>query len=358
MKNVHQCPKCRQIVLTEEVRAEHEIKHEEEQRKKEELKKKQEERDEDLVLNYVKTNKLDEYQPEPDYKPNIDYIIACGLNIEEISRFVKKFDVKNILASIVAYFDFDAFTCEEITYLLENGAVRVEDVAWFLDFFSLSSSNHKILSELVAYFLDKGYKIEREWVAKAIDDDALMERIKQKYTYTFDEIYGALEVNPLDNQLDRDEFYVQVHKHFPNPDFKDPFANPFIDFETILTEHVHDHLHNRYFYDEARDKLSIVVGYEPNRREISLGSCKEMLNMNLQDLIQQYNKATEGYDYTNDQLSKLFDKREQKLDYAKTKKEREDILEEYFYKIDKDALLERNYMANEVSKLYFVIAQK
>ena len=84
-----------------------------------------------------------------------------------------------------------------------------------------------------------------------------------------------------------------------------------------------------------------------------------MLNMNLQDLIDQYNGATAEYDKANETLSELFAKRSEELDAASTKKEREDILDHYYYEIYKDgALLERNHFANEVSKLYFVIAQK
>ncbi|XP_055326873.1 uncharacterized protein LOC129580453 [Sitodiplosis mosellana] len=186
-----------------------------------------------------------------------------------------------------------------------------------------------------------------------------MERIKEKYTYTFDEVYKAREEDSFFDSRARDEFYVQVHKHFPDPDFEDPFADPFIDFERVSTEHVHDHLQNRYFYDEEDDDLSIVIGWGDERQDISLGSCEGLLNMNLQDLIERYNKATAEYDKANDTVSELFKKREEELDAASTEKEREDIRDHYYYEIYKDgALSERNHIANEVSKLYFVIAQK
>ncbi|XP_031623744.1 uncharacterized protein LOC116341037 [Contarinia nasturtii] len=356
MDSVHKCRTCRQILLTEDIRAQHKIKHEEEQRKRKELLNLQKQRDDDLVLNYVKTNKLDEYKTEPDYEPNFYHIVNhFDLEKEQLLTLVKKFDVEDILCFRGGC---DTFTSEEIIYLLENDAVSVENVADFLNGMTWSLGDDEVVSELVEYFLDKEINIKREWVAKVINDDALIERIKKKYTYSHDEIYEARHRDSIFPDNDGwDEFYVQVHKHFPDPDFEDPFADPYSHFKCVVTEHVHDHLHNRYFYDEEDDKLSIVVGGN-NEREISLGSCKGMFTNNLQSLIRKYNKATEQYDKANDEVSELFDKREEELNAKLTENQKLGILDCYDHAIYKDALPERNEIANWVSKLYFVISMK
>lgn len=229
---------------------------------------------------------------------------------------------------------------------------------------NLFLADEEIVPELVEYLMDKGYEIKCGWVAQSImihgkTNDALMERIKHKYTFTFDQVFEVRERSMRDCDSLLDEFYVEVHKYFPDPDFEDPFADPFINFKHISTEHVQDHLQNRYFYDEENDKLSIVIVQRGEECEIPLGGCKEMLKMNLQDLVKRYNRATIEYDKADETLSELFQKRDEELDVASTKKEREDVLDHYYYLIYKDgALSERNYIANEVSKLYFVIAQK
>lgn len=72
---VHQRPKCHQILLTEEIRAQHQIKHDEEQRKKLEAEKLQTGNYDNLVVNYLLTNKLDEYRTDTDFKPELLYIL-------------------------------------------------------------------------------------------------------------------------------------------------------------------------------------------------------------------------------------------------------------------------------------------
>lgn len=340
-KYVHKLP---EIVFTNMIR---------DKRQREEDAGRQKQRDEDLVLNYIKTDKLDEYQAEPGYEPDFYRIFHhYDLSKEELLKFVQKFDIVDILP----HYDNDTFTFEEIEYLLDNDVLSIEDVAGFMDGLTYSLADDEIMFDLVGYFLDEDHEIKREWVAKTINDDALMERIKQKYTFTFDEVYEAREEDSMFDQERWDEFYVQVHKHFPNPDFKDPFADPYEDFKRVSTEHVRDHLQNRYFYDEESDKLSIVVGYYMNEREILLGGCKEMLQENLSDLIERYNRAIEGYDTANARVNKLFEERQNELDAADTQNERDDILEDYYADINRDALPVRNDWANEVSKLYFVIA--
>lgn len=353
---IHKCRTCYQIVLTEDIRIQHEVKHEADKRKKEESEKLHKQRDDDLVMNYVKTDKLDEYQPDPDYEPDEYYIFNkfYDLNKEEMLKLVKKFDLEGILNGC----DIDRFTCNEIIYLLENDALTIEDVTSFLDSTTYSLGYDKISSELVTYFLDKDYEIKREWVAKVINDNALIERIKQKYTYTFDEVYEARQEQSFYDQRYWDEFYVQVHKHFPNPEFEDPFADPFIDFKCVATEHVQDYLHKRYFYNEDDEELSIVVGSGDNECDISLGGIKEMLERNLPYLIQEYNEAIEEYRKSCAEIDECFKEREKELNAALTENHKQNIKDHYHDVLHKEYLSERNHMANVVSKLYFVIAQK
>lgn len=358
----HQCRDCRQVILTEKVRAQHKIKHEEEQRKLDEALRKREELKEqrrlkcdELVFDYVNTNKLDEYEPDPDFELDIDYIIHHHkLNKDELLRFVQKFELNDILN----YGDQETFSCEKVVHLLENGALSVQDVVDYLDSMTywLGDSDDPIFG-LVSYFLDKGYEIKREWVAKVVTDDALVERIKQKYTFTYDDIYRARKQDSMFDHEAWKRFRVQVHKHFPDPDFEDPFADPYADFECVSTEHVSDYLNNRYFYDDEDDQLFIVIRSYPER-EVFLGNCQDDLKLDLQTLIGQYNAAYEEYKKANAELNELFEQREVDLSAELTENQRLGVLDDYYHAIDKGTLLERNHWANEVSKLYFVIAQK
>lgn len=365
---VHGCATCGQTMLTKDVRSEHEIKHAEERREREEnerkemeLKELQHQKDDDLILNYVKTNKLDEFPSDPDYQPDHQYIynnFLHKLDNEELLRFAKKFGVSGIFDDDGEFEDFfDRITYNQIVHLLENDVVSVEDVADYISNMTDSYYPPDIMPELVTYFLDKDYEIKREWVAKLVDrDDALIERIKQKHTYTFDEIYGARDLSEFHQNADRDEFYKQVHEHFPDPDYEEPFAN----YKLVKSKHVHDHLHHRYCYDKKNDELSILIKlYSRNEhREISLGKCKELFQKNLQELKMEYEKATKEYDEANQTVQDLFDEREAALD-----EDREEgrchltTLDDYYDKIYGEAIPDRNFWANKVSMLYFVISK-
>lgn len=101
---VHKCI-CGEIVLTADVRAQHKAKHAYEAKiaelealqahREAQLEQLQDQRqhrmDDDFVLKYVKTNKLDEYEPQPDYKPRGYIISNHDFEKEELVRFVKKF---------------------------------------------------------------------------------------------------------------------------------------------------------------------------------------------------------------------------------------------------------------------------
>lgn len=55
--------------------------------------------------------------------------------------------------------------------------------------------------KIIWYLLDKDYKFKAEWAASVIKNDELIERIKQKHAFTFDEIYKARaweSLSPLD----------------------------------------------------------------------------------------------------------------------------------------------------------------
>lgn len=358
IRGVHTCSKCYDVGLTGDARAMHTIRHKQEADTKELQKQRQRQMDKDFILDYVKANKLDEWQWQSDYEPDFDYILTNHrFENEELLRFVKKFPDE--------FADFLGCSCEsfasnDLIYLVENGAWSIDDLAESLDNWLGSLGDDDYVSEVLAYLLDKDYKIKAEWVAKAINDNELIERIKEKFTFTFDEIYDA-RVDCSISSTDEDawnEFYVQVHKHFPDPDFKDPFADPYEHFKCVQTNHVHDHLQSRYLYNKKKDELSIVVGYDENRRKISLGRCAEMANKIPEQLINEYKEATKVYDELNESVSKLFDEREVKLDEAATENERLDILDYFHDEIYGDTLPLRNDQASIVSKLYFVISMK
>lgn len=204
--------------------------------------------------------------------------------------------------------------------------------------------------------MEKDYEIKPEWVANVIDDGGLVEEIKEKYTFTFYEVYEAREDSSIFDKDHWKRFYKQVHEHFKDPNFKDRSANPFINFKRASTEHVPDHLHNRYFHDEENDQLYKIV--RRKQRAISLGNCKELLQENLQDLIKQYYDAIKNYNYTKEIVDDLFAKRDDDLDEASSGKERLNLLDYYDVEFYKEALPERKHAANQVSKLYFVISKK
>lgn len=116
--------------------------------------------------------------------------------------------------------------------------------------------------------------------------------------------------NTYTNKDAIDEFYVAVHAHFLNPNFKDPFADPYEDFKYVSTTNVRDYLHQRYFYDDEDDELFILADDDyddddnENEREISLGHCKEMLQRDLHDLINEYKQTIIVYDKCEAEVSK------------------------------------------------------
>lgn len=199
-------------------------------RKEAELEMQRQQKEEDLVSNYIRADKLDEYESDSDFEPDIYEIYKYGLNSEEVLSFMKRFKIEDIL-----YRMQECFSVETIIYLMENEAVSVEDVSSFLDEKASYDFHCDHCAGILSYFLDEGYAIKPEWVAMIIDENELVEHIKQKYTFTFDEVHGQraqlMQQSDIHDEVDRKAFYVQVHKHFPDPEFEDPFSDPFIDFK-------------------------------------------------------------------------------------------------------------------------------
>lgn len=317
-----------------------------------------------LVLQYVKNNKLGEYQPPPDFKPDFEYIFTeHQFEKEELAALVKKFKL-NLFEELYEVSEY--LSNEEIIYLLENDAISIEDIISWMDGLAVNCFVGEALGEMVEYFLKKDYEITIKWIAALVYEgghDELIEQIKKKYTtFTFDDIYGARDADSINTYSDNDaikRFYVAVHEHFPDPDFEDPFADPYEHFERVSTDHVNDHLCQRYFYDDEEDKLSVVVGFGENRREIPMGGCKEMLKRDLSDLIEEYQREVKEYDVLNAKVSEGFDEMDEVNDDDTIKGEKKLYRKEDIWKCSlRDDLYERNDQANVVSKLYYVISMK
>lgn len=240
ISNVHKCPKCHEFILTDDLCAQHKIKHDKEEELKMQQKLKEQQRQleieqecDNFVLNYVKTNKLDEYQLRPDCKLDFSYIFSDRFDLEkeELLAIVKKFDIDILSADLYDCHERFLNGGEKIIYLLENGALSVESDSFLSWMDNLTYRiDATIINDMVEYFLDKDYEIKPNWVAAVashiFERDEVIERIKEKYTFTFDEIYEAGYECHLENP-DRREFYRNIHKHFPNPDFPDPnFPDP------------------------------------------------------------------------------------------------------------------------------------
>lgn len=273
------------------------------------MKRQRQLKDDASVADFLILKTMNDNELTSDHELDFEYILQKYgefIGGEELLHFISKLNMN-------FHNHYERLKDDDIIYLLDNGAVSEEDAADYI--YSYVSSSEK----LIEYFLDKGFKIEPHWVARNIYRDDLIERIKSKCQFTFDEIYESRQI-----YFDEDEdnhFYVDVHKHFPDPDFEDPFeeVDPYEEFEHVSTEHVEDHLHNRYWYDEENDELfAIVGGAHPNVRESSqksfndrqqkilIGKCKEMLKRDLQNLIDEYEEAIGAYEIANDEVSNLF----------------------------------------------------
>lgn len=133
--------------------------------------------------------------------------------------------------------------------------------------------------------------------------------------------------------------------------------------EYVFTQHVKDYLRNRYLYDEKYDELFVFVGL--NERKILIGECKQLIEVAyLPDLVYDYKKAYEKYRMMNVEVSRLFEEKaeiEDKIRYGRDGRFRQVMRRIWCNIMDviyKDALPERNELANLVALLYFTISMK
>lgn len=347
VKGSHTCQTCRQIVLKDD-KNDYEEKHqrekEEEEKIKREIERKKKQFYDNFMEKFVIPKKLNEYQSDEEL--DFDYILRNHrkkIGNDELLFFMK-------FGMEIREYD-KLFSDEEVIFLLENDAVTPEEAASYI----YISYEHKTLIE---YFLNNGYDIQPQWVTDHIHDDELIERIKEKHNFTFAEIHSQGLV--WDNQS-RKRFYMAVHKHFPDPDFKEEYPSP-KDFACVETKYVDDYLHSRYFYDEESDKLWIIVGYP--ERKILHEQCKKMIaDDDLFELIGEYHDAITEYIEANKIVSETFDEIKHIRDAQGSPRyyddERKVGDEAYLYEnLYKEYLPDRNYWANVVSRTYFVIAQK
>lgn len=205
--------------MTDSVRAEHTLRHNQEDQLKKLQKQRQHKMDDDFVL-WVKANKLNEYRSHLlDYEPDFDYIFdRYHFEKEELLQIAKNFNGQfyDFLHGYFSVCSEYPFEYGHLIYLVENHEFPIDVLLDRLDDFMFMLDSEQFVSATLMYFLDINYKIKPEWVARAIEDDNLIERIKEKYTFTFDEIYGAHNEDILYSNELVDDFYVQVHKHFPD----------------------------------------------------------------------------------------------------------------------------------------------
>lgn len=366
----HKCKKCSKIVSTEEERLQHEDEHRREEEASQELKRQHEAMNDSFVLNFLIPKKLNEYTPDPDNELDFEYIFRKHyehIGSDDIVYFVTELNL-----CIEEFWD-NEIGVDDVIYLLEKGAISEPDATAFLD----NNCNLCFVDyykELIEYFLDNGFTIKPLWVARFIEDDELIQRIKSKFEFEFDEIYDArYECSDFFDNNDRDHFYVNVHKHFPDPEFDDPFKDPFDDYKQVSTDRVEDVLHRRYYYNEEDDELNIVIDSYRGNYSISLGKSKRMMKRPLQDLISKYQSAVDSYETSNEQVSQLFDEKEEIVNEVEAENPNYEYMEREFRndalesnsewcnvmdEIHKVALPERNYWANRVALLYFVISNK
>ncbi|XP_031626808.1 uncharacterized protein LOC116343060 [Contarinia nasturtii] len=362
-KDEHGCRQCNRMYLTKRNRIRHrELHKQEELNKQTKAAAEKKERENDNRKNKKKTyafvtdflipKKLDEFEPDPECLYDFNFIFRVYRWI------VEKDDLVFFIKRMKMHFGdvYELIEADEVIYLLQNGAVSIDDASKWID---------RIVTEskpVIEYFLDNGIKIEPRWVARNITDNRLIERIKIKHQFTFNEVYTSnyrsnCKTKKL-SDFERDCFYVNVHHHFPNPDFVDPFKNPYEEYTHVTSQHVKDILNNRYWYNQKDDELFILVGEKygnKRRRHISLGTCKNFMNRDVKTLIDNYNSTIYDYEAAKEKVSKLFAQLETiKCDVERRKSgEYAWISAELF----KGALPERNTYAADIAKLYFIISQ-
>lgn len=234
---LHQCAYCGSDCFAVDGGRTCELRHEQEYQLEELQDRRQREMDDNFVFAYVKAFRLTEYRPQlDDYEPNFDYILLnYRFEKEEWLTIIKKYK-RQFLHSFFGSFKgwyliglgkrehfTEQFNAEMFPYLLSNRAMNIQDVADFLQIIFRKEENNAYAKSIVSHLTDNGYTIKAEWVANVINDDELIERIKQKHTFTYDQIHKTSQWDtPLDaNGLKM--FYTQLQKHFYNSNFENPF---------------------------------------------------------------------------------------------------------------------------------------
>lgn len=284
---IHECSKCHEIVLTDDVRAIHDARHQQEGQLNKLQRQRQRKIDEDFAL-YVKANRLNEIRSKLDYEPDFNYIVSkYQFQMEEWLEIVKIFKFK-ILNFFYGSFEDHAkrrqhecwiqqLNAKVIAYLLKNEVLSVPNAIAFLDILMNKVEYNDYEAVIVSYLLDNGCNIKVEWAAKVINHDEIIERIKVKHSFTFNQIHKARKwdlFSPFDfNALKM--FYVQIQKHF----FNSALERPFCDIN--VAESVRNHQQSRYIYDNENDNLTMFVG--SGKLQCSIGKSAGFLNKCLQD---------------------------------------------------------------------------
>lgn len=222
VNSVHKCSTCYDVVLTDGMRAIHNSRHQQEAQLEQLELQQQHQKDDDFVLCYVKANELHEYRPSSEYEPDFDYIFANHhFNQYELLQIVSKFK-SEFLDSMFALQNFGNIQCADLIHLVDNGALPIDDLANVVHSLLYEIHDEDFVFKLISYLLEKDCEIKAEWIAETIYNDELIERIKQKHTFTFEDVYEAGEGSPIwalwsDDQ--KEAFRIQVNRHFPKRNF-------------------------------------------------------------------------------------------------------------------------------------------
>lgn len=234
----HQCSRCGEILSDLDNAQLHKTRHRQESQIGVFKKQRQREMDDDFVLCYVKANRLNEYEPRLDYEPDFRSISSNYLfEKEEWLMLMNKFKPHLLHVLFESFEDsfgrkkqkrlFKRLNAQILSYLLEYGALSVIDAIDFLNHLLNTDGYEDHASAIVSNLLQRGCNVKTEWVAKVLNDDELIQRIKEKCTYTFDEIHKARQwdvFSPFDvNKLKT--FGANIQKHFYHPKFKYPMED-------------------------------------------------------------------------------------------------------------------------------------
>lgn len=342
----HECHDCHELLTSAEEETLHKQKHEEER-----LAIKQ--ATDDFVKLFVLPNHLDDYNGE--FQISFDHLFSTyreNITLEHLEFFITKLDLDIMKYSY-------AFGSDNIISLFERNVITEKKLT------DVISDNPLETYDLIEYLLEHNYSIEADWVGILIRygvDDELIESIKEKHNFTFDEIFGA--VRCWDDRSER-EFHKAVHKFFPDSDFEEsepeshtywqsypdsdsdsevgPDVSEFVNVATYITN---DYLHHKYHYDESEDQLWIMVR---TGAKFNIGKLCELNKLGLHTLLKKYKTAIDVYKFANERVQKLFNRLEFGHYFDR------DYLNEGLYD---HAIPFRNDCANMVSKIYFVIAEK